>query len=204
MPIVATMRAMPRRLVQLYAGLVLYGFSMALQIQATLGLGPWDVFHEGVAERTGLSFGTVVIVTSVFVLLLWIPLRQRPGIGTLSNVVVVGLAADAGLALIPEGGSLSVRMTMLTAAVFLNAVAGAAYLGARLGPGARDGLMTGLVRRTGGSVAKIRTGIELSVMTIGFALGGTVGLGTILYAVSIGPLLQALMPSFMVRRPALA
>jgi uncharacterized membrane protein YczE len=198
------MQAMPRRLLQLYAGLVLYGFSMALQIQATLGLGPWDVFHEGVSERTGLSFGTVVIVTSVFVLLLWIPLRQRPGIGTLSNVVVVGLAADAGLALIPEGGSLSVRITMLTAAVFLNAVAGAAYLGARLGPGARDGLMTGLVRRTGGSVARIRTGIELSVMTIGFALGGTVGLGTILYAVSIGPLLQALMPSFTVRQPALA
>ena len=204
MPLCCTMHAMPRRLLQLYAGLLLYGFSMALQIRATLGLGPWDVFHEGVAKLTGLSFGTVVIVTSVFVLLLWIPLRQRPGIGTLSNVIVVGLAADAGLALIPEGGSLSVRMAMLTAAVFLNAVAGAAYLGARLGPGARDGLMTGLVRRTGGSVARIRTGIELSAMAIGFALGGTVGLGTILYAVSIGPLLQALMPSFMVRRPALA
>jgi len=204
MPLCCTMHAMPRRLLQLHAGLLLYGFSMALQIRATLGLGPWDVFHEGVAKLTGLSFGTVVIVTSVFVLLLWIPLRQMPGIGTLSNVIVVGLAADAGLALIPEGGSLSVRTTMLTAAVFLNAVAGAAYLGARLGPGARDGLMTGLVRRTGGSVAKIRTGIELSVMAIGFALGGTVGLGTILYAVSIGPLLQALMPSFMVRRPALA
>ena len=204
MPPGATMQAMSRRLLQLYAGLVLYGLSMALQIRATLGLGPWDVFHEGVAEHTGLSFGTVVIVTSVFVLLLWIPLRQKPGIGTLSNVFVVGLAADAGLALIPEGGPLSVRMTMLTAAVLLNAVAGAAYLGARLGPGARDGLMTGLVRRTGGSVAKIRTGIEVSVMVIGFALGGTIGLGTVLYAVSIGPLLQALMPSFTVRQPALA
>ena len=108
---------MTRRLLQLYAGLVLYGLSMALQVRATLGLGPWDVFHEGVAEHTGLSFGTVVIVTSVAVLLLWIPLRQKPGIGTVSNVFVVGLAADAGLALIPEGGPLGVRLTMLTAAV---------------------------------------------------------------------------------------
>ena len=112
---------------------------------------------------------------------------------------VVGLAADAGLALIPEGGPLAVRLAMLTAGVGLNAVAGAAYLGARLGPGARDGLMTGLVRRTGRSVARIRTGIELSVLAIGFALGGTFGLGTVLYAVSIGPLLQALLPSFTVR-----
>ncbi len=204
MPICCTMQAMSRRLLQLYAGLVLYGFSMALQIRATLGLGPWDVFHEGVAKLTGLSFGTVVIVTSVFVLLLWIPLRQKPGLGTLSNVIVVGLAADAGLALIPEGGPLGVRTAMLATAVLLNAVAGAAYLGAKFGPGARDGLMTGLVRRTGGSVARIRTGIELSVMAIGFALGGTVCVGTVLYAVSIGPLLQALMPSFTVRQPALA
>jgi uncharacterized membrane protein YczE len=193
---------MTRRLLQLYAGLVLYGLSMALQVRATLGLGPWDVFHEGVAENTGLSFGVVVIVVSVAVLLLWIPLRQKPGIGTVSNVFVVGLAADAGLALIPEGGPLSVRIAMLATAVVLNAVAGAAYLGARLGPGARDGLMTGLVRRTGGSVARIRTGIELSVMTIGFALGGTVGIGTLLYAFSIGPLLQALMPPFRVPVPA--
>jgi uncharacterized membrane protein YczE len=160
------------------------------------------VFHEGVAERTGLTFGTVVIVTSVAVLLLWIPLRQKPGIGTISNVLVVGLAADAGLALIPEGGPLGVRTAMLATAVLLNAVAGAAYLGAKLGPGARDGLMTGLVARTGGSVARIRTGIEVSVMAIGFALGGTVGLGTILYAVSIGPLLQAMMPTFMAPAPA--
>jgi uncharacterized membrane protein YczE len=202
MPMACTMQAMPRRLLQLYAGLVLYGLSMALQVQATLGLGPWDVFHEGVAERTGLTFGTVVIITSVAVLALWIPLRQKPGVGTISNVLVVGLAADAGLALIPEGGPLGVRLAMLATAVLLNAVAGAAYLGAKLGPGARDGLMTGLVERTGGSVAKIRTGIEVSVMVIGFALGGTVGPGTILYAVSIGPLLQALMPSFTRPAPA--
>ena len=195
---------MPRRLLQLYAGLTLYGLSMALQVRATLGLGPWDVFHEGVAERSGLSFGTVVIVTSVVVLVLWIPLRQKPGIGTISNVFVIGLAADAGLAVIPEGGPFAVRLAMLTAAVVLNAIAGAAYLGARLGPGARDGLMTGMVERTGASVAKIRTGIEVSVMVIGFALGGTVGLGTVLYAFSIGPLLQAMLPTFTRPAPATA
>jgi hypothetical protein len=192
---------MARRLAQLYAGLILYGLSMALQVRATLGLGPWDVFHEGVSQRTGLSFGLVVIITSVAVLALWIPLRQKPGIGTISNVLVVGLAADLGLALIPEGGPLGVRLAMLGAAIGLNAVAGAAYLGARLGPGARDGLMTGFVRRTGGSVGRVRTSIEVSVMAVGFALGGTVGLGTLLYAFTIGPLLQALMPPFRVPAP---
>ncbi|MBE2314856.1 hypothetical protein DVA67_002625 [Solirubrobacter sp. CPCC 204708] len=191
---------MTRRLVQLYAGLLLYGLSMALQVQALLGLGPWDVFHEGVAKHTGLSFGTVVIVTSVLVLLLWIPLRQKPGLGTISNVIVVGLAADLGLALIPEGEGLLVQVLMLAAGVGLNAVAGAAYLGANFGPGARDGLMTGFVRVTGASVGKVRTTIELSVMAAGFALGGTVGLGTIVYALSIGPLLQLMIPTF--RAPA--
>ncbi len=193
---------MARRLIQLYAGLVLYGVSIALQVRATLGLGPWDVFHEGVATHTGLSFGAVVILTSVVVLLGWIPLRERPGIGTLSNVVVVGLAADAALAVIPEGGPLAVRLAMLAAAVGLGGLAGAAYLGARLGPGARDGLMTGIVRRTGGSIGRVRTGIELSVLAVGVAFGGTIGVGTIVYALSIGPLLQALMPPFTVRAPA--
>jgi uncharacterized membrane protein YczE len=195
------MPGMSRRLLQLYAGIVLYGLSMALQIRATLGLGPWDVFHEGVAEKSGLSFGLVVILTSFVVLLLWIPLRQKPGFGTLSNAVVVGLAVDFGLAVIPEGGPLPVRLAMLAAAVGLNAVAGAAYLGARLGPGARDGLMTGFVRRTGASVARVRTIIELSVMSAGFALGGTVGLGTVAYALSIGPLLQRLIPRLEIRAP---
>jgi uncharacterized membrane protein YczE len=193
---------MARRLLQLYAGLILYGLTIALQVRATLGLGPWDVFHEGVSERTGLSFGLVVIVVSVAVLALWVPLRQKPGIGTISNVFVVGLAADAGLALIPEGGPIAVRLAMLGTAIGLQAVAGAAYLGAQLGPGARDGLMTGLVRRTGSSVARVRTSIEVSVMAVGFALGGTVGLGTVLYAFSIGPLLQALIPQFRVPQPA--
>jgi len=202
MPIHPIMPTMTRRLFQLYAGLLLYGLSMALQVQAMLGLGPWDVFHEGVAKHTGLSFGTVVILASVAVLLLWIPLKQRPGLGTISNVLVVGLAADLGLAYIPEGGTLPVQLLMLAAGVSLNAVAGAAYLGANFGPGARDGLMTGFVKLTGASVGKVRTTIELSIMAIGFALGGTVGLGTIVYALSIGPLLQLMIPTFKAPVPA--
>jgi uncharacterized membrane protein YczE len=167
---------------------------MALLIHADLGLDPWDVFHQGVAERTGLSFGTVVIATGAVVLLAWIPLRQRPGIGTVSNIVVIGLAVDAALAVLPVPTGLGARAAMLVAGVGLNGLAGAAYIGADLGPGPRDGLMTGLVRRTGGSVRVIRTGIELGVLAVGAALGGTVGVGTVLYAVSIGPLLHVLLP----------
>ena len=188
-----------RRLTQLYAGLLLYGASLALQVRAGLGLDPWDVFHQGVSERTGLSFGTVVIIVGALVLLAWIPLRQRPGLGTVSNVIVVGLAADAGLAVIPAGEGFAVQLTMLLSAVGLNALAGAAYIGAGLGPGPRDGLMTGLVGRTGGSVRTIRTAIEVSVLAVGIALGGTVGLGTVLYALSIGPLLHVLLPPLTLR-----
>jgi uncharacterized membrane protein YczE len=188
-----------RRLSQLYAGLVLYGVSMALQIRAGLGLDPWDVFHQGVAEHVGLSFGTVVILTGAVVLLAWIPLRQRPGIGTISNVVVIGLAVDAALAVLPDAGPLGAQLAMLAAAVVLNGVAGGAYIGAGLGPGPRDGLMTGLVRRTGRSVRLIRTGIEVAVLVVGALLGGTVGIGTVVYAVSIGPLLHALLPPLTVR-----
>ena len=192
-----------RRLAQLYAGLVLYGASMALQIRAGLGLDPWDVFHQGVSERTGLSFGTIVIITGALVLLAWIPLRQRPGIGTISNVFVIGFAVDAALALIPDASWLPAQLTMLASGVVLNAVAGAAYIGAGLGPGPRDGLMTGLVRRTGGSVGAIRTGIEVSILVAGFALGGTIGLGTVVYALSIGPLLHLMLPALTLREPAL-
>ena len=180
-----------RRLAQLYAGLVLYGASMALQIRAGLGLDPWDVFHQGVADRTGLSFGTVVIVAGAVVLLAWLPLRQRPGIGTVSNVFVIGIAVDASLALLPEAGSTPVALAMLLAGVGLNGVASGAYIGAGLGPGPRDGLMTGLVRRTGGSIRVVRTSIEVTVLAVGAALGGTVGPGTVLYALSIGPLVHA-------------
>ena len=199
-----------RRLFQLYAGLVLYGVSMALMIRADLGLDPWDVFHQGLAGRTGLSFGTVTILTGAAVLLAWVPLRQRPGVGTVSNVVVIGLAVDAALGAIPDGGPLGVRLAMLVSGVALNGVAGAAYIGAGLGPGPRDGLMTGLVARTGGSVRAVRTGIEVAVLLAGAALGGTVGLGTALYALGIGPLLHVLLPPLTVggaagaRRPRLS
>jgi uncharacterized membrane protein YczE len=192
---------MTRRLVQLYAGLILYGASLALQIRAALGLDPWDVFHQGLSEKTGLSFGTIVIIIGALVLLAWIPLRQKPGIGTISNVFVVGIAADATLAVIPEADGLGLQLPMLAAAVFLNGVAGAAYIGAGLGPGPRDGLMTGLVRITGRSVGVVRTSIEVSVLAVGVVLGGTVGLGTVLYALSIGPLLHVLLPPLTLREP---
>jgi uncharacterized membrane protein YczE len=194
------MCAMTRRLVQLYAGLILYGASLALQIRAGLGLDPWDVFHQGLSEKTGLSFGTIVIIIGALVLLAWIPLRQKPGIGTISNVFVVGLAADATLAILPEAHALELQLPLLAAAIFLNGVAGAAYIGAGLGPGPRDGLMTGLVRVTGRPVGVVRTSLELSVLAVGFALGGTIGLGTVLYALSIGPLLQVLLPAFTIAR----
>ncbi len=193
-----------RRLAQLYAGLVLYGASMALQIRAGLGLDPWDVFHQGVADRAGLTFGTVVIITGAAVLLAWVPLRQRPGIGTISNVLVIGVTVDVSLALVPAAGSSAAALVMLLAGIGLNGVASGAYIGAGLGPGPRDGLMTGLVRRTGGSVRVVRTTIEVAVLVVGAVLGGTVGLGTVLYAVSIGPLVHVLLPRLTVAQAAAA
>jgi uncharacterized membrane protein YczE len=192
---------MTRRLLQLYAGLILYGVSLALQIRAGLGLDPWDVFHQGVSDKTGLSFGTIVIITGALVLLAWIPLRQKPGVGTVSNVIVIGIVVDIALRMLGDVHGFALQLAFLTAGVVLNAVAGAAYIGAGLGPGPRDGLMTGLVRRTGGSVGVIRTSIEMSVLAVGFVLGGTVGLGTVVYALSIGPLLQIFMPAFTIKQP---
>lgn len=188
-----------RRLPQLLVGLVLYGFSMALMIRATLGLDPWDVLHQGLTLRLPLSFGTVTIIVGALVLLLWIPLRQRPGLGTVCNVVVVGLAVDAGLALLPEVRGLTLRAVFLVASIVLNGLAGAIYIGSQLGPGPRDGLMTGLARRTGLSLRLLRTGIEVVVLAVGFALGGTLGLGTVLYALAIGPLVQLFLPLVAVR-----
>ena len=190
-----------RRLAQLYAGLVLHGASMALQIRAGLGLDPWDIFHQGIANRTGLSFGTVVIVVGALVLLAWIPLRQRPGFGTVSNVIVIGLAVDAALGVLPHAGSAPVAVAMLLSGVGLNGLAGGAYIGAGLGPGPRDGLMTGLVRRTGRSIRLVRTSIEMTVLLAGAALGGTVGVGTVVYALSIGPLVHAVLPRLTVPAP---
>jgi uncharacterized membrane protein YczE len=191
-----------RRFVQLYAGLVLYGVSMAMLIRAELGLDPWDVFHQGVSEHTGLSFGAVVTATGGVVLLAWLPLHERPGIGTVSNVLVIGVAVDVSLALMPPAGSDPVAVALLLGGVFLLGVASGAYIGAGLGPGPRDGLMTGLVRRTGGSIGVVRTSIEVTVLAVGFALGGTVGIGTVVYALSIGPLVHVMLPRFEIPRPA--
>lgn len=196
-----------RRLVQLQLGLVLYGASLACMVRAERGLDPWDVLHQGLAERTGLSFGTVVILVGALVLVLWIPLRQRPGVGTVSNVLVIGLAADATLAVLATPDPSVARWGLLALGILANAVATAAYIGAGLGPGPRDGLMTGWVARTGANVRRTRTAIELAVLAAGWLLGGTVGIGTVLYAVSIGPLVHALMPRLAIRpappRPAL-
>ncbi len=193
---------LPRRLVQLYAGLALYGFSMAMVLRADLGLDPWDVLHQGLARQLGWSFGTVVIVVGALVLLLWVPLRQWPGLGTVSNVVVIGLTVDAGLAVLPPVQSLPLRVGLLVGGVVLNGLAGATYLASAFGAGPRDGLMTGLVTRTGRSVRLVRTCLEVVVLAVGLLLGGTVGVGTVLYAVAIGPLVQLFLPLVAVRRRA--
>ncbi|MEU8330273.1 hypothetical protein [Micromonospora sp. NPDC048839] len=200
MALIGNLRERPvRRLVQLYLGLALYGVSMALMIRSHLGLDPWDVFHQGLSKLTGLSFGTVTIAVGALVLLLWIPLRQRPGLGTVSNVVVIGLVVDATLALLPAGGPLGVRIAMLVTGIVANGAATALYLGARLGPGPRDGLMTGYVaRRPGRSVRLVRTVIEVTVLALGWLLDGTVGVGTVAYALAIGPLAQFFIPLFAV------
>jgi uncharacterized membrane protein YczE len=195
-------RRLTRRLVQLYVGLALYGASMALIIRSTLGNMPWDVLHQGLAEGLGWTIGVVSIVVGALVLLAWIPLRQRPGLGTVSNVVVIGVAVDATLAVVAAPDALPLRVGLLAGGVLLNAVATAAYIGVHLGPGPRDGLMTGLVRRTGGSVRLVRTSIEVAVVVTGWLLGGTLGVGTVVYALAIGPLVQVLLPRLSVSLPA--
>jgi uncharacterized membrane protein YczE len=185
-------------LVQLYTGLALYGASSALLVASGLGLEPWNVLHQGLAKLTGLTIGVVSIVVGAAVLLLWIPLRQRPGLGTVSNVFVVGLAMDGTLALVPDAHALTVRVPLLMAGIVLNGAATGLYISASFGPGPRDGLMTGLNRRTGRSIRLMRTVVEVAVVVTGFALGGTIGVGTVLYAVSIGPLAQLFLRVFAV------
>ncbi|MFB7505022.1 membrane protein YczE [Streptomyces broussonetiae] len=185
-----------RRLFQLYAGLALYGASSALLVRAGLGLEPWNVLHQGLSELTGLSMGVVLTIVGAAVLLLWIPLRQRPGLGTVSNVLVIGFAMDATLGPVPDAHSFSVGVPMMLAGIVLNGAATGLYISARFGAGPRDGLMTGLHRLTGRSIRLIRTSIEVAVVVTGFLLGGTIGVGTVLYAVSIGPLAQFFLRMF--------
>ena len=165
-------------------------------MRSQLGLDPWDVFHQGVSHHVDLAIGTVVIVVGALVLLLWIPLRQRPGVGTVSNVVIVGVSLNVSLELLPAGGPLWVRSIELVGGIVLLALATGMYIGAHLGPGPRDGLMTGLARRTGRSIRLTRTGLELTVLVVGWLLGGTVGIGTALFALTIGPLVQFFLPLF--------
>ncbi|WP_049570525.1 YczE/YyaS/YitT family protein [Streptomyces sp. SBT349] len=184
------MNRLPRRLAQLYGGLLLYGVSAGLMVRAGLGLDPWDVFHQGVSERSGLSIGMVVNLTGLLVLLLWIPLRERPGLGTVSNVLLIGIVMDITMALVPDAGAPAVQVPLMLGAVALNGLATGLYISAEFGPGPRDGLMTALHRVTGRSTRLVRTGIEVTVLLAGIALGGTVGVGTVVYALAIGPLAQ--------------
>lgn len=189
------------RLVRLYLGLAGFGVSLALMVRARLGLGPWDVLHQGIARHLGVQLGWVTIAVSALVLLAWIPLRQRPGLGTISNAVIVGLVVNAALDLLPAPGPLAWRIAWLTAGIGLNGLATACYIGAGLGPGPRDGLMTGIAAR-GHSLRVVRTAIELSVLAAGWALGGAIGIGTVAYALAIGPLTHVLLPRLTLVRPA--
>lgn len=189
---------LPRRLAQLLVGLVLFSFSMAMLLRSLLGNLPWDVLHQGVAVRSGLPIGLITGLVGVLALLCWIPLRERPGVGTVTNVAVIALTIDPFLALLPEDLPLGARIGLLLGGIVLNAVATAMYVGAALGPGPRDGIMTGLARRTGSSMRLVRTGIEIVVVAIGFVLGGTLGLGTLLFALAIGPLIQLMLPRFTI------
>ena len=190
-----------RRLVQLYAGLLLYGFSIALMVRSDLGLAPWDVLHSGLTKWFPIDIGQALVLVSFVVMLAWIPLREMPGLGTISNAIVIGLSTDVFLTLLAAPGTLWLRVVLLLSGVLLQGAATAAYIGAELGRGPRDGLMTGLARRTGRSLRLVRTLMELTVVALGLALGGVAGIGTIVYALSIGPLSQALLPPFLVRSP---
>ena len=194
-------RRLPRRLVQLYVGLVLYGVSMALLVRSRLGNMPWDVMHQGLVRQFGGTIGMWSIAVGTVVLLLWIPLRERPGLGTVSNVVLIGVSVDAALAVLPRMDSMAARIACVVAGIVLNAVSTALYVGARLGPGPRDGLMTGFVRRTGGSVQRVKTLIELTVVLTGWAMGGTLGAATVVFVLTIGPLVQVFLHRLTVPEP---
>lgn len=186
------------RLSRLVLGLALYGVSIAMLVRAQVGTAPWDVFHQGAARLLPLSLGMMIIVTAGLVLLAWIPLRQMPGVGTVANALLIGPFADLGLAFVPAPEHLAARLALMTTGVVACGVASALYLGAQLGPGPRDGLMTGIARRTGWSIRVVRTLLEATVLVAGLVLGGTVGVGTLAFALAIGPLTQLFMRYFVV------
>lgn len=195
---------LPRRVAQLLVGLVLFGVTMALMLRAGLGLEPWGVFTYGLIQHVPISYGQMVVASSFVILLLWVPLRQWPGLGTVANALVIGVATDLTLAVVPDVEGLGWRVLVMLVGIVGNGVAGAMYIGSQLGPGPRDGLMTGLSRRTGRSIRLVRTGIEVTVVVLGWLLGGIVGVGTVLYALLIGPVVQLFLPMLTVRveRPA--
>ncbi len=203
---VAQLRAghLPRRLVQMTVGLVCYGVSLGMMVGGAVGLAPWDVLHSGIATHVPLTLGQVLILASVVVLLAWIPLKERPGLATIANPIVLGLSADATIALLGDVDGLLDRVALMVGGVLLCGFASALYIGAQLGRGPRDGLMTGLARRTGLSLRLVRTALEVSVVLGGLVLGGIAGVGTVLYALAIGPLTQAMLPLFTVDLPASA
>ncbi len=184
------------RFTQLFAGLVLYGVSSSLLVIGGHGLVPWDVLHQGLQRQTGIAIGTWSIILGVVVLLIWIPVGEKPGLGTLANVVLVGGSIDVVLWLVPDAHGSVLRWGCCLVGVLLNGIATGMYIGAGLGPGPRDGLMTGLARRTGRSIRLVRTGLELTVLVLGWLLGGTVGIGTVIYLVAIGPLAHIFVPFF--------
>ncbi|KRF36477.1 membrane protein YczE [Nocardioides sp. Soil805] len=183
-----------RRLTQLLVGLALYGASLAMMVRGALGLAPWDVLHSGFIRHVPMTIGQAVVLFSFLVLLLWIPLREKPGIGTVANALLVGVAADATLTVLAEPDSLALRLALMLGGLVLNGLATALYIGSQFGRGPRDGLMTGLARRTGLSLRLVRTGLEVTVVVIGLMLGGALGVGTVLYALAIGPLAQHMLP----------
>ena len=188
----------PTRAALLLAGLALYGFSDGLLVLARLGLDPWDVLHQGLSQATGLQVGTWSVLIGALVLLGWVPLRQRPGVGTACNVVIIGVTINATLAVLSAPHGLPARAVVLVAGVLLNAVATGAYIGAGLGPGPRDGLSTGIASR-GVSLRLVRTTVEVTVLVVGWLLGGTVGVGTVIYALTIGPLTHLTIPALRLR-----
>jgi len=192
---------LPRRLVQLFVGLSLFGVSIALMILGGLGAMPWDVLHVGLAQRLPVSVGAVMVIVSFVVLLLWIPLRQMPGLGTVANAVWIGIATDVVLRWLPVATVLPLQLSYTVAGIALNGLATAMYIGSQLGPGPRDGLMTGLSRVSGLSLRVARTSIEIVVVAVGWLLGGVVGFGTAAYAVAVGPLTQFFLPYLIVRLP---
>jgi uncharacterized membrane protein YczE len=195
---------MPERLLRLLLGLWLYGLSIALMIEGTVGAAPWDVFHQGLSRHLPLSFGGVMILASIAVLLRWIPQRQKPGLGTVANALLIGPFADLAIALLGTPEHLALRCAFMLAGVLACAFATALYLGAQLGPGPRDGLMTGLARRTGWSIRRVRTLIELAVLAAGVLLGGVFGVGTIVFALGVGPLTHVFLHRLVVRLPPAA